>query len=216
MGVVVNATPLIALSLINRLTLLKQLFNEVIVPSAVYEEVALQGIGRPGARFFRDSSWIEVLTPKVSSTIEPLLLGLIGANLSRLCCVWTEVPLSKGGFRGISNGLHKSPQPPSQKGGVLLAKLTPMCWGLNGRLQVLLLAMEVQPDWVLIDRRLARRVARVMGLTVKGTVGVLLAAFRAGFLSNVEALEAVHQLIEEGIRISPTVVTWFQSELDRL
>jgi hypothetical protein len=57
MRVVVNATPLIALSLINRLTLLKQLFNEVIVPSAVYEEVALQGIGRPGARVFRDSSW---------------------------------------------------------------------------------------------------------------------------------------------------------------
>lgn len=163
MGVVVNATPLIALSLINRLTLLKQLFNEVIVPSAVYEEVALQGIGRPGARVFHDSSWIEVLTPKVSSTIEPLLLGLD-----------------------------------------------------TGELQVLLLAMEVQPDWVLIDERLARRVARVMGLTVKGTVGVLLAAFRAGFLSNVEALEAVHQLIEEGIRISPTVVTWFQSELDGL
>ena len=41
MKIVVNATPLIALSLINQLELLNQLFDEVIVPSAVYQEVVL-------------------------------------------------------------------------------------------------------------------------------------------------------------------------------
>ena len=41
MKVVVNATPLIALSLVERLDLLPQMFSEVLVPSAVYEEVAV-------------------------------------------------------------------------------------------------------------------------------------------------------------------------------
>jgi predicted nucleic acid-binding protein len=48
--VVVNATPLIALSLVNQLELLlNQLFDEVLVPPAVYHEVVIQGAGQPGA-----------------------------------------------------------------------------------------------------------------------------------------------------------------------
>ncbi len=43
MKVVVNATPLIALSLINRLDLLPALFEEIVVPRAVYEEIVVQG-----------------------------------------------------------------------------------------------------------------------------------------------------------------------------
>jgi len=72
---------------------------------------------------------------------------------------------------------------------------------------VLLLAREVQPDWVLIDERLGRRVAQAMGLPVKGTAGILLAAFRARLLSRTQALEALQRLVERGIRISPKVIT---------
>jgi hypothetical protein len=50
--VVVNATPLIALSLVERLDLLPQMFSEVLVPSAVYEEVVVQGRDKPGGRAF--------------------------------------------------------------------------------------------------------------------------------------------------------------------
>jgi predicted nucleic acid-binding protein len=160
--VVANATPLIALSLINRLDLLHQLFDEVLVPPAVYEEVAIRGAGRPGASDLASASWVQVQAPEVSPTIEPMLLGL-------------------------------GP----------------------GELQVLLLAREMQPDWVLIDERLGRRVAQAMGLPVKGTVGLLLAAFRAGLLSKTQALEAVQQLVEQGIRISPKVITWFEAELNK-
>ncbi len=49
MKVVGNATPLIALSLINRLDLLPALFEEIVVPRAVYEEIVVQGGGRVGA-----------------------------------------------------------------------------------------------------------------------------------------------------------------------
>ncbi len=57
MKVVVNATPLIALSLLDKLDLLPQLFDEIMIPTAVYEEVVIQGIGRPGAAVVADASW---------------------------------------------------------------------------------------------------------------------------------------------------------------
>ena len=43
MRVIVNATPLIALSLSNRLDLFRTMFAEVIVPSEVFEEIVVQG-----------------------------------------------------------------------------------------------------------------------------------------------------------------------------
>lgn len=41
MKAIVNATPLIALSLINRLDLPRSLFDSVIIPVEVYDEVVL-------------------------------------------------------------------------------------------------------------------------------------------------------------------------------
>ena len=47
---VVNAGPLVALSLLDQLDLLPALFAEIWVPQAVFSEVAVAGIGKPGAR----------------------------------------------------------------------------------------------------------------------------------------------------------------------
>jgi predicted nucleic acid-binding protein len=162
MKVVVNATPLIALSLINRLDLLPALFEEIVVPRAVYEEIVVQGGGRVGAAALSNATWMQVKGPDRLLTIEPLLLGLDA-----------------------------------------------------GELQVLLLARDLQPDWVLVDERLGRRVARVLQLPVKGTVGVLLAAFHAALLTKTEALQAVQQLRAQGFRISTAVVAWFEQELEQ-
>ena len=161
MKVIVNATPLIALSLINQLELLNQLFDEVIIPAAVYQEVALSGDSKPGAIELKNASWIQVLSPTASLTIEPLLLGLD-----------------------------------------------------RGELEVILLAASIKPDWVIIDEKLARRVAKVMGLSVKGTVGILLASFQAGYLSKQETLESLQQLIDKGIRLNSQVIDWITTELD--
>lgn len=84
MKVVVNATPLIALSLINQLELLNELFDEVLVPSTVYKEVAIQGAGQPGSVELASAEWIQVQSPSASSTIEPLLLGLDAGELQVL------------------------------------------------------------------------------------------------------------------------------------
>lgn len=42
MKAIVNATPLIALAIIDRLNLLRALFDQVIVPTAVYDEVVVE------------------------------------------------------------------------------------------------------------------------------------------------------------------------------
>ncbi len=73
---VVNSTPLIALSITGHLSLLKALFDEVIVPASVYEEVVLCGQGRPGGEEVRNASWILVKEPKEKCSIPPALLGL--------------------------------------------------------------------------------------------------------------------------------------------
>lgn len=49
MKAVVNSTPLITLAITGYLSVLDSLFEQVLVPVSVYEEVVLQGEGRPGA-----------------------------------------------------------------------------------------------------------------------------------------------------------------------
>ena len=163
MKAIVNATPLIALSVAGQLALLREIFDEVIVPSTVFEEVVVQGRGRPGADELAQADWLQVMPFEVGTTIEPMLLGLDAGELS-----------------------------------------------------VLLLSQQLQPDWVIIDERLARRVAQAMGLPVKGTLGVLLAAVWAELLSPQEALEVLDRLLSAGIRISPRWQNWFRSEVSKV
>ena len=73
--------PLIALASLNRLQLLADLFEQVIVPEAVYHEVVVQGMGKQGATMLASLPWLQVMTPTLTPTIEPLLLGLGYANM---------------------------------------------------------------------------------------------------------------------------------------
>jgi predicted nucleic acid-binding protein len=160
MKIVVNATPLISLALLDRLSLLKQMFEEVIVPLTVYEEVVIHGARRPGSEALAAAEWLTVMSADVSVSIEPLLLGLDA-----------------------------------------------------GELEVLLLARQIRPNWVIVDERLARRVAFALSLPVKGTLGILLAAVLAGLLSKQDALDDLHKLVERGIRIAPRWQQWFEQEI---
>ena len=76
MKVVVNATPLIALAILERLELLPQLFEQVFVPPIVYQEVAIQGAEYPGRANMIAQTGMIVQAPQGTSSIEPLLLGL--------------------------------------------------------------------------------------------------------------------------------------------
>jgi predicted nucleic acid-binding protein len=70
-----NTGPLIALSLINRLDLLPTLFDRIVVPEAVHEEI-LHGAGlHEGLRFYHDAQWIEV--QGVERAVDPLLTTVL-------------------------------------------------------------------------------------------------------------------------------------------
>ena len=92
--------------------------------------------------------------------------------------------------------------------------LPPELLGLDqGELDVILLAQEVKADWALMDEKLARRIAASMGLKVKGTLGILVIAYRFGLLSREEGLEAVHKLAQSSVRLSNKLVLWFEAQL---
>ncbi|MGB3138124.1 MAG: DUF3368 domain-containing protein [Nodosilinea sp.] len=76
MKAVINATPLIALSLTGHLKLLNQLFSEVYVPKSVYEEVVTQGQQRSGSTAVRNADWLTVQQPALTSPIPVALMGL--------------------------------------------------------------------------------------------------------------------------------------------
>jgi predicted nucleic acid-binding protein len=76
MKAVVNATPLIALSLVGHLELLNRLFQQVYVPASVYEEVVGQRDARPGSAIIKQSRWLKIRMPHQSSPIPVALMGL--------------------------------------------------------------------------------------------------------------------------------------------
>ena len=66
-----NTGPLIALSIIDRIDVLRHLFELVAVPEAVHKEVLEGGIAGVGLANYRKVSWIKVVRPAI--TLDPLL-----------------------------------------------------------------------------------------------------------------------------------------------
>lgn len=58
------------------------------------------------------------------------------------------------------------------------------------------LARSLKADLVLIDERQGRRIARRLGLTVKGTLGLLVEARRQGLVPELRPL--LHRLRDQG------------------
>lgn len=60
MIVISDASPLVSLARIDRLSLLRELYAEITIPPAVRTEVVVQGAGEPGAQEVKGADWIEV------------------------------------------------------------------------------------------------------------------------------------------------------------
>ena len=58
MIVVSNTSPLINLARISQLDLLHQLYGEVLIPEAVWQEAVVNGAGQPGANEIQAASWV--------------------------------------------------------------------------------------------------------------------------------------------------------------
>jgi len=143
--VVVNSTPIIALSEIGRLRILKDLYGEIIIPNAVRDEVTVKA-----PRRLDGHDWIRVTAI---------------ANLA-----------AKEMF---TSALHE------------------------GEVEVMLLAKEVGAVLVIMDDGLARRHAKYLGLTITGTVGVLLRAKSAGIITEIAPV--LDNLIQNEFYISDDV-----------
>ena len=74
---VVNAGPLIALSLLDQLDLLPALFAEYWVPQTVFNEV-VAGLGKPGAKSLQEPQWRAHV--RVSPIPDPLLVMELDAG----------------------------------------------------------------------------------------------------------------------------------------
>ncbi|NIU01306.1 MAG: DUF3368 domain-containing protein, partial [Nitrosopumilaceae archaeon] len=72
MIVITNSTPLIHLSAINKLFLLKERFGEIFIPPAVYDEVVIQSSEEPGSKEVKDSKWIKSVEVKDRLSIKIL------------------------------------------------------------------------------------------------------------------------------------------------
>lgn len=59
-SVITNSTPLIALAKINGLDILKEIYSQIVIPKAVYEEVAVLGKGKKGSIEITKAEWIKV------------------------------------------------------------------------------------------------------------------------------------------------------------
>jgi predicted nucleic acid-binding protein len=123
---VCNSSPLIALEQIGHLFLLRDLFDEVLVPVAVVSEVP-PTTSAP--------SWI-VRRPCTLRLAPHLLSPRLGA----------------------------------------------------GECEAISLAVEVSAARIILDDRPARRTAQALGLTTIGTLGILLAAKRKGFIPAIRPL----------------------------
>jgi hypothetical protein len=70
--VICNASPLINLARIRKLPLLHDLYGELTIPQAVWQEVVVDGHGQPGADDVARATWISVQTVANSTLVQAL------------------------------------------------------------------------------------------------------------------------------------------------
>ncbi len=148
--VVVNTTPLIALAASGCFDALRLLFDRVIVPLEVAEEIHVGGRHGIGVAELRSSAWLDI---QPSQAVIPAYLA---------------------------NALDR------------------------GEAAVIATALERGVHLVCIDETVGRRMARLAGLQLTGSLGVLIKAKRRGF--PVVIADAVRRMHDQGIWLSAQVI----------
>ncbi len=75
-----------------------------------------------------------------------------------------------------------------------------------GEAAVIQLAINENIQTVCIDEATGRRVARLSGLSLTGTIGILLRAKKEGYPISVQ--QSIQRMLDRGIRLSATVITF--------
>jgi len=152
MIVVSDTTPLIGLSFIGRLELLRELFDDVYIPQAVFDETVTSGHEEGRAkREVANADWIHVVEVKDRLAVNILL---------------DEMDL--------------------------------------GEIETIVLASELNANWVLMDEKKGRRKLSQLNIPKIGTVGILLKAKQLGLVSNLKV--ELESLQKSGFSISQLVI----------
>lgn len=149
-AIVVNTTPLIALAAANCLEALALLYQRVIVPHEVAEEIQAGGKNGIGVAEMANAPWLQVQP-------NPALIPAY-----------------------LANALDR------------------------GEAAVIATALDLDIKRVCIDETVGRRVARLAGLDITGSLGVLIKAKQRGFLVVIK--DAAQRMRQRGIWLSPAVI----------
>ena len=150
-AIVTNTTPLIALAAATgELTALRVLYDRVIVPHEVGQELQAAGAQACGVAQYSEATWLE-------RRMQPVAISSYLANALDL-----------------------------------------------GEAAVIQTALNEGIDRVCIDETVGRRVARLSGLTLTGSIGVLIKAKQQGYAVSMP--QALVRMREQGIWLSDEVV----------
>jgi len=168
LAVISNATPLIYLTKSGSIKLLKKLFESVLIPKEVYEEVVVKG---------KEEGFSDAIV--VEEQIEE-------------------------GWISIDNlGTDE--------------KLVEHATELDkGETAVIKLAKEKDDPLLLIDDAAGRQIAKSFGLEVKGTLYVILRAYKEGYLTKDQSRDILDEIISAGFRISSEQYSQVLSRLEKL
>lgn len=76
MLIISDTSPIINLAAVHHLFLLPELFNEIIIPPAVFDEITIQGKGLPGSAEVINAKWIKIVPVKNQFFLEELKQSL--------------------------------------------------------------------------------------------------------------------------------------------
>ena len=163
MIVVSDTTPLISLMKINQLHLVKDLYGEIVIPEAVYNELTTN------EKFSKEAT--EIMT---SNFIRKVVIS-------------------------------------DSKEVAMIQKYS----GLDlGESEAIAYSEEVGADLLMMDEVRGRAVAKQIGLTIIGTLGILRHAYEHNLLSRDEVIKCVTDLKENHRHIGDDLIAIFIDSLD--
>lgn len=90
--VICNTGPIIALSMIDRLDILRNLFEFIAVPEAVHKEILEGGAANTGLTNYRKAAWIKVMS--LSNPVDPLLRTALDVGEASVIGLARELDIS--------------------------------------------------------------------------------------------------------------------------
>ena len=91
--IICNTGPIIALSGINQLAILQDIFTRIIVPDSVHQEILRGGKYFSGLKVYQQTKWIEIM--HIQQPVDPLLLTILDDGEATVIHLARELNLKK-------------------------------------------------------------------------------------------------------------------------